>query len=690
MTDPGAGAAPAAPQTRPPAVPLRRMVWLFVGLAAGWLPVLFGRGTVAHVAGLFALAETGSPYFVPGQALLLYVASPLVAISACIALMTPGLLLAIAFDRASSIDEWVLHGFALSLVVVSAATVAVQAVTPIGPGGFLVVIATTAAICGAALLVRVRRVPPRWPLDAETALSSIAWTLGVPALLFAVLTPKFYWENFNGDGAHAFEAARLLLTQPVPFWPSGAGEIGGFPGLTSMLYAYPAAWFIRLFGPVEVAARLPYLLYLPVLHASLLALIRAGRSWVPRHAEHVLMWLSLTVYTFAIVFSATYSPYSADIALPATQDTLLVVCFLGFALAGLRDDRGWLALFAILTFVSLPSGLLLMLFWGLAMLVTARRRAAIAAAAAAAGCLVLGLVLPRALAALGIPAPGGEYSSGGLLLRFAFLQLTDWSRVLYVILPCGILPALSMLRWRSLDPDARALTLVTGAYFLFVYVQAYGSLHYYIPAMLLPLVVYWRTGPTDRHRPLAISAHAAAALVAFVLVLPGDAAPFTDVRPIGAAIDVRVGDWQRMDPERFRASTLLHEVIPYDWAPAVPESVLGTSPLVLHYYASQPKPRTTPVNYVLQRATDAPPAGMQEIASADGFSVWVRSVDVWNSHLAIRPHSPAGSPLLAVPRGILFRTEPLPPAFRLIDLPAIAARLGIDVEAVARRLGVDP
>jgi len=673
-----------------PATPVaQRRVWrLIAGLLACWLPVLLARDTVPRVAGLFALADAPSPYFATGHVFLLYVLSPLVAVSACVLLMTPGLLLAIALDRARSIDEWVLHGFALSLLTVSAAAALVQAFVPVGAGAFAGVVAGCTVLAFAAMHRRLRRAPPRWPLDALYARSALVWLLGVPAILFAALTPKFYWENFNGDGAHAFEAARLLLHQPVPFWPSGAGEIGGFPGLTSMLYAYPASWFIRLFGPFEVAARLPYLLYLPVLHAALLPLIREGRAWVPRQAERLLMWLSLVVYTMAVAFSATYSPYAADIALPATQDTLLVICFLGFSLASLRRDHGWLALFALLTFVALPNGLLLLVFWAIALLLTARRQRALAALMAVAGCLAFGLIVPRLLAWVQVPAPGGEYSGGGLLVRFAFLQLTDWSRALYVILPCGILPAFATLRWPKLDPNARAFTLVTLAYFLFVYVQAHGALHYYIPAMLLPLIVYWRLNPTDLRRWLAVGGHIIAALVAFALVLPEDATPFTEARAIGAAIDVRAGDWERMEPEAFRASTLLHEVIPYDWEPAVPESAFGTSPLVLHYYARQPKPRGAVVNYVLQRTAAAPPAGMQPVAADSAFTVYVRSTDIWNSHLALRPAAPAGSPWLAVPRGIMFRTEPLPPGFRIIDLPAIATRLGIDVDAVARRLGV--
>jgi hypothetical protein len=80
---------------------------------------------------------------------------------------------------------------------------------------------------------------------------------------------------------------------------------------------------------------------------------------------------------------------------------------------------------------------------------------------------------------------------------------------------------------------------------------------------------------------------------------------------------------------------------------------------------------------------------MLEVASDGEFTVWVASEALLAEHRAIRPPTPAGSPWVRVPRGLLFRTEPLPDGFLLISLPAIAERLGLDVDAIARRLGVE-
>ena len=91
------------------------------------------------------------------------------------------------------------------------------------------------------------------PLSQAYTRTTILMMVLVPMVLLIALTPKFFWENFNGDGVHAFESARLLLVQPLPFWPASAGEIASFPGITSMLFTFPTSWFIRLFGEFEAS-----------------------------------------------------------------------------------------------------------------------------------------------------------------------------------------------------------------------------------------------------------------------------------------------------------------------------------------------------------------------------------------------------------------------------------------------------
>jgi hypothetical protein len=720
---PGRNATTASPE----AVDLRRLAVLAGSLLLLALPAILLRGTIPAAAALHALSGPDAPW-IPGQAAgLVVVAAPLAAIGAIVLLLAPGLLLALACNRGSSAESWVLDGFALSLVSVSAAAGLAQAVAgaPLTGGAFA---ATVLLLAGAALgivLLRLRMgATLRWPLAAPHAHTTLAGMLIVPFAILVALAPKFYWEAFNGDGAHAYEASRLLLDRAVPFFAEGSGEIRGFPGTTSFLFAYPTSWFIRLFGGLEVSARLPLLLFLPPLFGGIVAVInRRNGGMVDRlvanaesrdggsggdlqvapaaarddaglgSAERWLIWLALAVYVVVIAFSATYSPYSADIALPATQDTLLVVGFLGYVLAFLRRSWGWTAAYALITYTSLPNGLLLLGFWLVAWFLVNRPlpwRDTVRGGAIVFGCMVAGALLPRLIAAAGGPVPGGEYGLGGLLVRFAFLQLTDWTRLAYIVVPCGIVPAIALLFWRRQDTIARAMTLVTAAYFLFAFVQAHAPLHYYIPAMVLPLVVFWRTDPAAGPRRVPILATtAAAALLALVLSWPAEPGPFTASREVGRSIEIRYAGYADFEPETLHAADLLWRLIPYDWSPAVPDSAFGGSPIVFQYYAHTRSTADGEPNAIVQRLDDAPPPGAQAVADDRQGVIYVRDTATWRNQLALRPATPAGAPIYQEPRGILFRSVPLVGGPRIIDLPAIAERLGIDVDALAGRLGVE-
>jgi hypothetical protein len=648
------------------------------------------------VAALHTLSGPDAPWIPARAAGLVLVAAPLAAGGAIVLLMAPGLLLALALDRASTAEEWVLDGFVLSLISVSACAALGQMVIgrPLVGGAFVAAVLLLAAGALAAVLLRLRMgTPPRWPLASPHARTTLAGMLLVPVAILIALAPKFYWEAFNGDGAHAYEASRLLLERAVPFFDEGSGEIRGFPGTTSFLFAYPTSWFIRLFGGHEVSARLPLLLFLPPLAAAIIALVNERRAAVLGAAERWLIWLALVVYVVVIAYGATYSPYSADIALPATQDTLLVVGFLGYVLSFLRRRWGWTALFAFLTYASLPNGLLLLGFWLVAWFLVRRPlpwRDTAAGGAIILGCMVAGAALPRLIALAGGPVPGGEYGLGGLLVRFAFLQLTDWTRLAYLLVPCGIVPAIALLFWKRQDTIARAMTLVTAAYFLFAFVQAHAPLHYYIPAMVLPLVVYWRMDPAAgvRRVPILVST-AAAALLALVLSWPEEPGPFTAARGVGRSIEIRFAGYDRFEAATLRAGDVLARMIPYDWSPDVPESSFGGSPIVFQYYAHTRTPADGPPNAIVQPVRDPPPAGTRAIAADAGAIIYVRNMAVYQAQLALQPATPAGARIYQEPRGILFRSVPLVGGPAIIDLPKIAERLGFDVDALAQRFGVE-
>jgi hypothetical protein len=660
----------------------RAAVKLALGLAAAWLPALLAPRWVGAAAELVT-PDRMPAYFPMERPGLLFLGAPVVVLSACILLLSPGLLLAIALNRGKNLAEWLLFGFALSLTIVSAAAGIAQSLlgAPLQGGRFAGVVIACSLLALGFLFAQLKRGRSvTHPLTGPSERATLLLTLAVPYVLLCVFAPKFFWENFNGDGAHAFESTRLLLVQPVPFWPAETGDIAEFPGLVSMLFAFPASWFIRLFGELEVAARLPVLLYLVALHAALVALIEHGRSAPLLILDRALLWLALVVYFVTMAFSATYAPYSADIALPATEDTLRVVCFLGFVLCFVESDRKWMYFFLALTFLSSPSGSMIVVLWlAAAVWVWRKQRQALClrVAAGLAVCMVAAAILPFLLRAAGLPEPGQEYGASQMVRRFVRLQLLDFQRFAFLAIPAGILPALALFDWKRQDEIARCLTLVTVAYFATFYVQAHISLHHFVPAMLLPLVVFWRSGRVSdpKYRLGFRLATAAAAIAALVLSLPRAMSVDTSGRVVGAMLDNRFPGYELSKPAVFREAELLRELFPFDWDPRVPAESYGGTPLVWNYYAQRHNGPTRSVNYVLQPSSWPAPSNMQVVAREGEAAVYVANRELWDRHRALRPPTPAGAPVYSISRAVLFRSVPPHGGPPIIDVAEVLGKL---------------
>jgi hypothetical protein len=673
-----------------------RILRLSAVIAVAWLPALFGHDAVQSAAARFALANSANPYFVPDQAWILYIWTPLVVASACLLFLSPGLFLSLALNAATGVGRWVLTGFALSLVILSVAAAAVQWIvgSPLLGSAFAVVVVVCSLACFGFLLIRTEQGRVQaWPISKPYAKATLIPMIVVPLLLLITLAPKFYWENLNGDGAGAFETERLLLAQSLPFWPDSAGDMASFPGITTMLFAYPGSWFVRLFGEVEASARLPYLLYLVPLFGVILALVETLRTRPLGIPERWLIWLSLSVYTIAMAYSATYNQYAADIADPATEDTLLIIFFLAFILAFLERNWKWMYLFILLTFLSRPSALQLIGFWLLAMLILWKPRPWREAAQVASGlvaCLMISIAFPLILSFLHLPLPGNEHNPVELLKHFAWLQFTDLHRIAYAVVPGGILPAVALLLWRGQNQVAKALTLVTVAYFLFFYVSAHIILHYFVPAMLIPVVIFWQSDlvADPRRRTLVLSSVALAGFIALVISLPKNATPDTSARLIGSAIEDRVGGYDAHDPAALKRVELIYHLFPVDWDPRVPDQSYGGSSVAWAYYINHHQGNTTTINYVLQRATDPAPQGMRFIAEDGDAALYLRSDAVWATHIALRPPTPAGSPVYEIPRGIIFRSVPLKDGPPILDMVNTIEGFGFNMTPILDRLGV--
>lgn len=629
---------------------------IFCALAA--LPALLDPDALQRASEEWRRAEGPSPYW-PGATLAAdWLWTPLVALSGSVLFLMPGLAVSAALGAASGLGRWLVCALAVSLVLVSALAGVLGAVAPgLAHGApFGACVALLGAVSLAWLLVRIRSGSHRpWPARLGPL---IAPTLLVPWALLAFLAPKFHWESFNGDGVHAFESMRLLLVQSTPFWSEAAGEIRGFPGVTSMLFAFPGAWFLRLFGENEGAARVSVVLYLAGVFGGVAALAEHARGAL-RASDAWLVWGALALYLLVMAFSASYDPYSADIALPATQDTLTVACVLGAIAASLRAERGWTALFTLLAYVSLPSGLMLLGLWLIAAFLFVRPRPVrglVAVAAALIACALAARFAPAALAAFGAPRPGGEYES--LLSRFAYLQVADGRRLLFMLAPCGLIPGLALLAWKRFDGVSRALALVTLGYFAFFYVQAYVSLHHFVPAMLLPLAAFWRSGPVADVQSGGATRWAvfAGLLLATWLSWPASWRPLVHARHVGERLQADVEGYERSAPASLAAASALRALFPSGLSPEVPAASYGGSSYIWNRYARRgaTPESSASVDYWLRPEDASAPEGAERVATRDGFALFVRDHATWRADATPDLPYPPGAKLYAIDRGRLF------------------------------------
>ena len=664
----------------------RPTLWLIVALVAGWLPALLDPGALEAAATLHDAANEPNPYLRLDHGLALYLRAPVAILSATALLLSPGLFWQLGNADRIDAGRWILRAFAFSLVSLSIGSATVQLATGttlVGrPFSLFVVVCSFTAL---TIAWRRRRtdglVPPR--LDRSPWGFTVT-LIGPLYILLVALAPKLYWEAFTPDGVHAFEAARLLERQVFPFFGPDSGGFLNWPGMTTVLYLYPTSWFVRLFGHLEAAARAPLALFVLLLYLALVAVIRWRRESTMRTLDHVLLWLAVFVYLLVAVFNFTYSPYFADITLPATQDTLLVALFLAFVAAYQKQAVGWMLLFLGATYFTSPSGLLLVGLFiaaGAALLGREHWRRLAAPAGGLVLCVLLGALAPLLMSALGEPTPGGEHGFANLLERFQQLQVGQWQRLLFLILPASILPALMLGAWPLQDRWGRVLSAVTGCYFALFYLQAYVSIHHFAPVMLLPLVVFWRARPAvdTRLRRWALPALAIAAVLAAVLSWPQNSAPHTTIRTIGEAIAERTGHDQETDSAKYGRLDVLREILVRPLHPDVPESRYGGSTQQLHYYARRDADLDS-VNYVLQPIGGSAPAGFELLGSVDGLDLFVRDRALLRRHQSMQAEHPPGSRLYVRPRSMLFRGRQAPDAAHIYDVCAILkVRLGLEL-----------
>lgn len=640
-----------------------RLAWLGGVLLVGASPALFASDLPGRAAGLHALAGRSGPYFDGGlgELGLLGVRLPLVYVSACLLVMAPGLLLTLLCDAAPAASSWLARALLVNVALVSCVANLVSAAigAPLGGRGFALALLGASALCGLGLRLRLQQGrAPRWPVATTESRALLAGSVGFGLVLSAALAPKFLWESLNGDGTHALESSRLLLSRALPFFPPEVGALSHFPGVNSMLFAFPGSWFLRLFGDHELSARLPILLYVPALAGAVIAFAEQGRKRAVAAGEQLWLWTALLAYTLALAYSASYSPYHADIALPATQDTLLMVCVLAACASAIRAERAWCLAFTLASCLSLPSGFLLlgMFAGGLVLFVRPLPLRVVALIGVGlVGYALIAAVAPKLLVVLGYPPPGGEYAAEGLLSRFGYVQFFDLGRLNYALVPCGIVPLLSFMGVRWHDAVARALMLTTAAYFGMFYVQGYISLHHFVPTMVLPLAVFLRSSALwdGALAPRTLALALGAAVVAVALSLPEDPSIVIRPRQVGAHVVDELAGAGHGGLEALARNELLEHVVPPPWDGHVPTVSYGESSLAIQYYVG--RNRAEPVSHLIRAENGPSPAGGRFVAAQDGAALYV--MDEGTAQELLRPltRGPLGAPIYRIPLDRLFR-----------------------------------
>jgi hypothetical protein len=640
----------------------RQVSTLLATIAVLSLPAWLAPTVGPAVTALATEIDVARPYLPNRDHLLLYVLVPLSIAGSFVLLMSPGLLAILAIGRGATLWQWVLEGYLVSLGVVSGATAALQAAIgrPVTGGLFIGLVLGLAATAGGMLLIRsARRLPVRSPFSTPASAWAVSALLVVPAVVAILLLPKFFWEAFNGDGAHTFEAARLLLHRTLPFFSPEAGVVSSWPGVPSMVVPYPASWFMRLFGPSEVAVRLPMLLCMPLLVAAVVAVAEAGRDRPVEPAGRVLIWGSVVSFTLVMCYSATYDPYLADPALPGPMDALAMVAFLAAVQSLVRGEPGWAVVWTLLTLMSSPAalvlvagtvGLTLLTRWPMPWRLTTKLGGALAL------CLAGLALVPWAVALAGSPPPGGEHDALRLLLRqFAYIALADFERFGWAFLPCGLYVGAGLLVWKRADLASRALIAVTLALFAMYYTMGTVALHYFVPVMLLPLAIFWREFRMADLTPVVRLASAASIGLAVWLALPASWAIHDATRRVGERFDVKTfASYHRHDPLALAATEQMSALFPMDMHEDVPDRLYGGSPLAWNYYAQRAAATDQPKPYRLDRSAAPVPDMAIRVASDRRAAVFVLDEAAWEADRRHQPSRSSGKAVFEVPRHVLF------------------------------------
>lgn len=626
---------------------------------------------LAAVAGtLTALAQTLAA---PADAgLWLFATLPLL----CVGWLAPGLVLVPFCAPRAAAPERLLLATGLSYAVHLASAFATSALCTAPTPSWAVHLLPLAVVAAAGA-----RLWTRPPADVRRRDADDGRFFRVLAALFVAACAVFggaLFSDLSSDGIESFEMGRSLAAHALPRSPGGSGLVG--LGVGMIAQAYPAYWFHLSFPDQDVAPRLPFLLFLPLVFAAVVALAERGRD--RRLGVPALAAAAATTLAFGLTLglNASFDPYHADLASPGALDAQTAVLLLGLADACATGGLGRLLLFAPLAHFARPTGFLFVLLFGLATPLLfprgERRGAALRAAFAAALCVALTFLYERVY----VPAAtGGEAGLGATSLasRLRFLTYTDVSRFAYLLVPTGLVGALALFAFRRHDRLALTLAVVAVATFGLFYVQASYSPHHFVPAMVLPVVVLHRVllglDPAGARRFAFVAL--AGGLGGVVAALPaGGLGPARPYRDVGTKILWQAPELRENLPQSLAAADALGALLVPCHATDDPTSTFMGSTLSLARYARRGATVDAATEFVVRPFADAPPDGFVRLDATDGWALYGRTPDAATRVRARGADVAWRSPLFEIDRRVLFRFRVEDEGLFDLDLKAALGR----------------
>ena len=507
----------------------------------------------------------------------------------------PGLFLTLASGRMRAVSQWLLTSFLVAYVTQFFLLSGAKLIGgfPLDPAIYQWVVVGGTALAYGLLVVRVASgsIQPPWQTREERQ------TLWLLFVVFAVATfllqGTLAAQDLNDDGLEALYIGESLNETFLPRWPTNTGLVG--LGVGMFAQAFPNHFFVFWHGAGELAPRLPFLLGLPVVLAALFALIEAHTEKRLELGPKLALTGSLVVFALVMLYSAGYDAYWCEPSSPGAYEMLLMAFVLGGLWSGITGRLLLLIAFAVLAHLARPSGILIFgLFFVASFLFGGEQRKAwtLRFFLACVACVIVSLLHEKVYTPYVLGDSNLGYDSRSALARFRFLTISDARRIAWFVVPCGILPFLSLFWFRAQDALSRVLTAASAAYAGAFYIPAFVSLHHYVPLMLFPLVVYWRLARAERlpfARQAVPLALALTALSAF-LSRPNKLESTQPLRELGARIVDRRDEPKRIEPNPRRHAEILEPLIQFDDPAIDPDTQWFGSPWSLYHYIQRGEP----------------------------------------------------------------------------------------------------